>query len=222
MDMSRKLAAEFLGTFWLVFCGCGAAVLAAHGIGNLGIALAFGFALISAAYAFGPDAHFNPALTLAAFLADRTSARDLLPYWIAQFAGAIVAAAVLYTVARGLANFDVTANFAVNGYGEHSPQQYSMEAGLVAEAVLTFLFALIVLNAQRAHTEFAPLAMGLAFAAAYLVALPITGASLNPARSTAMAVMQNDWAVDQLWAFWVAPFFGAAMAGLIQRWLAPK
>jgi len=226
MDMSRKLAAEFIGTFWLVLGGCGSAVLAAGvanvGIGYAGVSLAFGLTVLTGAYAFGhvSGAHFNPAVTLGVFAAGRLPAKDIAPYWIAQVLGGIGAAAVLFIIAGGAASFDPSAGFASNGYGEHSPQGYSLQAGLVCEIVLTFMFLIVILGAtsERAPKGFAPLAIGLALTLIHLISIPVTNTSVNPARSTAVAIFQGSWALGQLWAFWVAPLIGATLAGLVQRW----
>jgi aquaporin Z len=228
MDIARKLIAEFIGTFWLVLGGCGAAVLAAGvpnvGIGYAGVALAFGLTVVTGAYAFGhiSGAHFNPAITLGLFTAGRFPAKDVIPYWIAQLAGSIVAATVLYAIAAGIATFDVTAGFASNGYGDHSPQGYSLEACLICEAVMTFMFVLVICGATsvRAPAGFAPLAIGLALTLIHLISIPVTNTSVNPARSTGVALYQGTWAIQQLWAFWVAPFAGAVLAGLVNRWLS--
>jgi aquaporin Z len=227
MDMSRKLAAEFIGTGWLVLGGCGSAVLAAGvptlGIGYAGVALAFGLTVVTGAYAFGhiSGAHFNPAVTLGLATAGRLPAKDIIPYWLAQVAGGIAAAAILYAIASGVPGFDASQGFASNGYGEHSPQGYSLQAGLVCEVVMTFMFLLLILGATsaRAPVGFAPLAIGLSLTLIHLISIPVTNTSVNPARSTAVALFQGSWAIGQLWAFWVAPLVGAALAGLVQRWL---
>jgi len=222
MSMSRRLAAEFIGTFWLVFGGCGTAVLAANS-GAIGIALAFGFALLTAAFALQhiSGAHFNPAVTLGLFAAKRFAGRDVIPYWIAQVAAAIAAAAMLYLIAHGLPNFDTANGFSLNGYGTHSPQHYPLAEVLVSELVLSFFFVTVAIGAAsaRAATGFAPIAMGLALAAIYLVSIPITNGSVNPARSTGVAVLAGGWAMDQLWVFWLTPLLGGGIAGLVQRWL---
>jgi aquaporin Z len=228
MDIARRLGAEFLGTFWLVLGGCGAAVLAAGvptvGIGYAGVALAFGLTVVTGAYAFGhiSGAHFNPAVTLGLYTAGRFPAKDVIPYWIVQVAGATVAGAVLYAIAGGVAGFDASAGFASNGYGDHSPQGYSLEAGLLCEAVLTFMFLMVILGATsvRAPAGFAPLAIGLALTLIHLISIPVTNTSVNPARSTGVALFQGTWALGQLWAFWLAPLVGAALAGLVNRWFA--
>jgi aquaporin Z len=229
MTMSRKLAAEFIGTFWLVLGGCGSAVLAAGvpevGIGYAGVALAFGLTVLTGAYAFGhiSGAHFNPAVTLGIFTAGRMPASDVIPYWVAQVAGGIVAGAVLYAIASGNADFNATAGgFASNGYAEHSPQGYSLEAALICEVVMTFMFLLVILGvtSPKAPTGFAPLAIGLALTLIHLISIPVTNTSVNPARSTGVALFQGGWAISQLWAFWVAPLIGGAVAGLANRWLS--
>ena len=229
MTMSRKLAAEFIGTFWLVLGGCGSAVLAAGvpelGIGYAGVALAFGLTVLTGAYAFGhiSGGHFNPAVTLGLFSAGRMPAGEVIPYWIAQVAGGIVAGAVLYSIASGHDGFDAAASgFASNGYADHSPQGYSLEAALICEVVMTFMFLLVILGATspKAPTGFAPLAIGLALTLIHLISIPVTNTSVNPARSTAVAIFQGGWAISQLWAFWVAPLVGGALAGLANRWLS--
>jgi aquaporin Z len=230
MNTSKKLAAEFIGTFWLVLGGCGSAVLAAGipdvGIGYAGVALAFGLTVLTGAYAFGhiSGAHFNPAVTVGVWAAGRFPGKDVIPYIILQVAGAIAAAAVLYVIASGANGFDAAAGFASNGYGEHSPHGYSMEAALVCEVVLTFMFLIVILGAtsEKAPPGFAPLAIGLALTLIHLISIPVTNTSVNPARSTGVALIQGTWAVQQLWAFWLAPIVGGALAGLTQRWLGPK
>ena len=230
MGMSRRLAAELIGTFWLVLGGCGSAVLAAGianvGIGYAGVALAFGLTVVTGAYAFGhiSGAHFNPAITLGLWAGGRFPLADIVPYWIAQVAGAIAAASVLYAIASGTANFDAGAGFASNGYGEHSPQGYSLLAALICETVMTFMFVLVILGvtSPRAPAGFAPLAIGLTLTLIYLISIPVTNTSVNPARSTGVALFQGSWAVGQLWAFWVAPFAGALLAGAANRWLAAE
>lgn len=228
MDMSRRLSAEFIGTFWLVLGGCGSAVLAAGianvGIGYAGVALAFGLTVVTGAYAFGhiSGAHFNPAITLGLWAGGRFPLGDVVPYWIAQVAGSIAAAAVLYVIASGVTGFDAGAGFASNGYGEHSPQGYSLIAALVCETVMTFMFVLVILGvtSPRAPAGFAPLAIGLTLTLIHLISIPVTNTSVNPARSTGVALFQGSWALGQLWAFWVAPFAGALLAGFANRWLA--
>jgi aquaporin Z len=230
MDSSRKIAAEMIGTFWLVLGGCGAAVLAAGvpevGIGYAGVALAFGLTVLTGAYAFGhiSGAHFNPAVTFGLYVAGRFPAKDVAVYWVAQLLGGIAAGAILYVIASGGAGFDVHAGFATNGYGDHSPQHYSLLAGLICEIVMTFMFLIVILNttSQGSAAGFAPLAIGLALTLIHLISIPVTNTSVNPARSTAVAIFQGGWAVEQLWLFWVAPLIGGGLAGLVQRWLAPK
>ncbi|HUJ03480.1 MAG TPA: aquaporin Z [Rhizomicrobium sp.] len=230
MDMSRRLAAEFIGTLWLVLGGCGAAVLAAGvphvGIGYAGVALAFGLTVLTGAYAFGhiSGAHFNPAVTFGLFTARRFAGRDVIPYWIAQVAGAIAAASILFLIARGLASFDIDNGFATNGYGEHSPQGYSLEAALLTETVMTFMFLIVILGAtsKKAPHGFAPIAIGLALTLIHLISIPVTNTSVNPARSAGVAILQGGWAMGQLWVFIVAPLLGGGLAGLVQRWLVPE
>jgi aquaporin Z len=227
MPSLQKLGAELLGTFWLVLGGCGSAVLAARipelGIGIAGVALAFGLTVVTMAYAVGhiSGAHFNPAVTLGLWAGGRFEAKNILPYWIAQVAGAIAAAAVLYVIASGKAGFDVSERFAANGYGAHSPDGYSLAAALVAEIVLTMFFLLVILGAtdKRAPAGFAPLAIGLALTLIHLISIPVTNTSVNPARSTGPALFAGGWALQQLWLFWVAPLVGAILAGGVWRWL---
>jgi len=226
--LGRKLGAEFLGTFWLVFGGCGSAVLAAAfpglGIGFVGVSLAFGLSVVTMAYAVGhiSGGHFNPAVTLGLWAGGRVETSEIGPYWAAQVAGAIVAAAVLYAVASGQAGFDLAGGFAANGYGEHSPGGYTLMAGLLVEVVLTFFFLLIILGVtdSRAPAGFAPLAIGLALTLIHLVSIPVTNTSVNPARSTGQAVFVGGWALAQLWLFWVAPLVGGVLGGFAHRWLA--
>jgi aquaporin Z len=224
--MVKKLAAEFLGTFWLVLGGCGSAVLAAAfpqvGIGLLGVALAFGLTVVTMAYAVGhiSGGHFNPAVTLGCVAAGRTPAGDAVGYVIAQVAGAIAAAAVLAAIATGKAGFDLVASgFAANGYAAHSPGGYSLGAALISEFVMTFFFLMVILGAtnRRAPAGFAPLAIGLALTLIHLVSIPVTNTSVNPARSTGPALLVGGWALAQLWLFWVAPIAGAVAAGLVHR-----
>jgi len=196
------------------------------GIGYAGVALAFGLTVVTGAYAFGhiSGAHFNPAVTFGLYAAGRLPAQDVAVYWIAQLLGGIAAGAVLYLIASGATGFDVHAGFATNGYGDHSPQHYSLLAGFLCEVVMTFMFLLVILNttSQGAAPGFAPLAIGLALTLIHLISIPVTNTSVNPARSTAVAIFQGGWAVEQLWLFWVAPLIGGGLAGLAQRWLAPK
>jgi aquaporin Z len=228
MPLSKKLTAEFIGTFWLVLGGCGSAVLAAKfpevGIGLVGVSLAFGLTVLSMAYALGhiSGGHFNPAVTVGLFAGGRTPAGELLPYILAQLAGAILAALVLYIIASGKAGFDVAAGFAANGYGEHSPGGYSLVAGLVIELVLTagFLFVIMGVTDSRAPSGFAPLAIGLTLTLIHLISIPVTNTSVNPARSTGPALLVGGWALAQLWLFWLAPILGGIIGGLAYRWMA--
>lgn len=224
-SLTRKLLAEFLGTFWLVFGGCGSAVISASfpqlGIGFLGVALAFGLTVLTGAYAFGPisGGHFNPAVTLGVATAGRFSWKEVGPFWVVQLLGATFAAFVLLKIAQGNIDFSVTSGFAANGYDEHSPNGYTWQSGLLAEIVLTAFFLLVILGTTegRAPVGFAPLAIGLALALIHLVDIPITNASVNPARSTSQALFVGGWALEQLWLFWVAPLAGAVIGGLIHR-----
>ena len=228
MSMQKRLGAEFLGTFWLVFGGCGSAVLAAGfpelGIGFVGVSLAFGLTVLTMAYAVGhiSGGHFNPAVTLGLWAGGRIPASDILPYWVVQVVGAIAAAAVLYLIASGKAGFDLSAGFAANGYGEHSPGGYSLFAALVAEIVLTFFFLIVILGAtdKLAPVGFAPIAIGLGLTLIHLISIPVTNTSVNPARSMGPALFVGGWALSQLWLFWVAPLIGAGFAGAVYRWFA--
>lgn len=230
IGLPKKLAAEFLGTFWLTFGGCGSAVLAAAfpqvGIGFLGVALAFGLTVVTGAYAFGPisGGHFNPAISAGMATAGRLSWGEFVPYAIAQTLGAIVAAAVLYVIATGKANADI-GNLASNGFGEASPGKYSMMAGLVTEVVLTAMFVLVILGAteKRAAGGFAGLAIGLCLTLILLIAIPVTNGSVNPARSTGPALFAGGVALQQLWFFWVAPIVGGVLGAIIHKaLLAPS
>ena len=222
MSLSKRASAEFVGTFWLVFGGCGAAVLDAAfpnlGIGFLGVALAFGLTVLTMAYAIGhvSGCHLNPAVSVGLVVGKRFPASDLLAYVIAQVAGAIAGAGVLYVIASGKAGFNL-GGFASNGYADHSPGGYSLAACLVAEIVLTFMFLMIILGATdlRAPQGFAPIAIGLGLTLIHLIGIPVTNLSVNPARSTGPAIWVGGWAVQQLWLFWVAPIVGAAIAGFI-------
>jgi len=226
--MIKKLAAEGLGTFWLVFGGCGSAILAAGvadvGIGWLGVSLAFGLTVMTMAYAVGPisGGHFNPAVTLGLVVAGRHKTTELVPYWAAQVAGAIVAAALLYLIASNAADFSGTGGFASNGFAELSPQGYGMVAALVIEVVLTAAFLLIILGATSSANPagFAPIAIGLGLTLIHLISIPVTNTSVNPARSTGVAFFAETGALGQLWLFWVAPLVGAAIGALI--WNALK
>jgi aquaporin Z len=227
-SLSQRLTAEFLGTLWLVLGGCGSAVLAAAfpqlGIGFLGVSFAFGLSVLTMAYAMGhvSGGHFNPAVTVGLCTARRFLARDVIPYIVAQVAGAIVAAGVLYVIASGKAGFDVSTGFAANGYAEHSPGGYSLVAGLIAEVVFTFFFLIVILGAtdKRAPQASAGVAIGLALTLIHLVVIPVTNTSVNPARSTGPAIFVGGWALRQLWLFWVAPIVGGALAGAAHRFLA--
>ena len=228
MPLYKKLGAEFLGTFWLVLGGCGSAVLAAKfpeiGIGLVGVALAFGLTVVTMAYAVGhiSGGHFNPAVTIGLFAGGRTPAGELLPYILAQLAGAIIAALVLYVIASGKAGFDLAGGFASNGYGEHSPGGYSLATGFVTELVLTagFLFVIMGVTDTRAPSGFAPLAIGLTLTLIHLISIPVTNTSVNPARSTGPALFVGGWALAQLWLFWLAPILGGIVGGVAYRWLA--
>ena len=224
--MSKRLFAEFFGTFWLVFGGCGSAVLAAAfpqlGIGFLGVALAFGLTVVTMAYAVGhiSGGHFNPAITVGLFAGGRFAAKDVIPYVIAQVIGGIAAAAVLYLIASGKAGFDATAGgFASNGYGEHSPGGYSLQSAIVIELVLTAFFLIVIhgVTDKRAPAGFAPLAIGLTLTLIHLISIPVTNTSVNPARSTGVAIFQGTWALQQLWVFWLVPLGGGIIGGLIYR-----
>ena len=223
MSLGKRAAAELIGTFWLVFGGCGSAVLAAAfpnlGIGFLGVAFAFGLTLLTMAFAIGhiSGCHINPAVSVGLVVGRRFPAKDLLAYVVAQVAGAIVAAGVLYVIASGKAGFDLSAGFASNGYGAHSPGGYSLVACLTAEVVLTFMFLMIILGAtdRRAPQGFAPIPIGLGLTLIHLIGIPVTNLSVNPARSTGPALFVGGWAVEQLWLFWLAPIIGAAIAGLL-------
>lgn len=225
--MGKRLAAEFFGTFWLVLGGCGSAVLAAAfpelGIGFAGVALAFGLTVLTMAYAVGhiSGGHFNPAVTIGLLAGGRISAKDVVPYVVTQVIGAIAAGAVLYLIASGKAGFDVTAGFATNGFGEHSPGGFSLASAVVTEFVLTAFFLLVILGVtdKRAPAGFAPLAIGLALTLIHLISIPVTNTSVNPARSTGVAIFQGGWALSQLWVFWVVPLLGGAAGGLIHRYL---
>jgi aquaporin Z len=222
VGIPNKAAAEFLGTFWLVFGGCGSAVLAAAfpqvGIGLHGVSLAFGLTVLTMAYAIGhvSGCHLNPAVTVGLCVGKRFPAAGVLPYVVAQVLGAAAGAGVLYIIASGQSGFSLTGGFASNGYGAHSPGGYSLMAGLVCEVVMTFFFLMIILGAtdKRAPAGFAPIAIGLGLTLIHLVSIPVTNTSVNPARSTGPALFVGGWALEQLWLFWVAPVLGACLAGL--------
>ena len=236
MPMGKKLVAEFIGTAWLVFGGCGSAVFAAAfitgppgnlhlGIGFTGVAFAFGLTLLTMVYTIGPisGCHINPAVSIGLWAGNRFPASQLLPYIIAQVLGGILGAFILYVIATGKPGFDVVASgFAANGYGDHSPGKYSFLAALVSEVVLTYMFLLVILGAtdRRAPAGFAGIAIGLALVLIHLISIPVTNTSVNPARSTGPALFVGGWALSQLWFFWVAPIAGALLAGFTYRWLA--
>jgi len=227
MGMSKKLGAEFIGTFWLVLGGCGSAVLAAAfpdvGIGLLGVSLAFGLTVLTMAFAIGhiSGCHLNPAVSVGLMVGGRFPASELVPYVVAQVLGGLAGGAVLYLIATGKVGFDVTAGFASNGYGEHSPGGYSLQSALITEVVMTFMFLIIILGAtdKRAPAGLAPIAIGLALTLIHLISIPVTNTSVNPARSTGVALFQGSWAISQLWLFWAAPIVGAALAGVVYNWL---
>ncbi len=222
----NKYFAESFGTFWLVLGGCGSAVLAAGfpdvGIGLLGVSLAFGLTVLTMAFAIGhiSDCHLNPAVTIGLWAGGRFEGRHVLPYIVAQVIGGLIAATVLYFIATGQSGFDVAASgFAANGYGEHSPGQYSLTAALLTEVVMTMMFLIIIMGAtdKRAPQGFAPIAIGLGLTLIHLISIPVTNTSVNPARSTAVAVFVGDWATSQLWLFWLAPIVGAALGAFAYR-----
>lgn len=223
--MLQKLSAEFIGTFWLVLGGCGSVVLAASfpelDSGVLGVSLAFGLTVLTAVYALGPvsGGHFNPAVSVGLWAGGRFSADLLLPYILAQLAGAIVGAGVLCLIASGQADFSLSGGSAPNGYGEHSPGGYSLSAALICELVMTFMFLIVILGAthRRASAGFAGIAIGLALTLIHLISIPVTNTSVNPARSTGPALFAGAWAIEQLWLFWLAPLVGAALAGLFYK-----
>src|ERR1700683_2791436 len=230
MSMSRRFAAELIGTFWLVFGGCGSAVLAAGfpktGIGFLGVAFAFGLTLLTMAFTIGSisGCHINPAVTIGLWAGKRFQGRDVLPYIIAQVIGGILASTVLYIIASGAAGFDLSNGFAANGYGAHSPGGYSMGAAFVAEVVLTFMFLIVILGStdKRVPAGFAPIPIGLVLTLIHLISIPVDNTSVNPARSTGPALFVGGWALSQLWLFWVAPIAGAAIAGAVYQVFATE
>ncbi len=227
MPLSKKLAAEFIGTFWLVLGGCGSAVLAAKfpetGIGFVGVAFAFGLTVLTMVYAVGhiSGGHFNPAVSFGLVAGGRTPAADLIPYVIVQTVGAIAAAGVLYLIASGKAGFGVAGGFAANGYAEHSPGGYSLPACFIDEVVLSAGFIFVIMGAtdRRAPAGFAGIAIGLCLTLIHLISIPVTNTSVNPARSTGPALFVGGWAVQQLWLFWVAPILGGIIGGVAYRWL---
>ncbi|NYT86469.1 aquaporin Z [Pollutimonas harenae] len=225
MSLTKRCSAEFFGTFWLVFGGCGSAIFAAAfpelGIGFMGVALAFGLTLLTMCYAIGhiSGCHINPAVTFGLVAGGRFPGRELVPYVIAQVLGGIAAGAVLYLIASGKMGFDASSGFASNGYGEHSPDHYSLMAALIAEVVLTAFFLLIIMGAthKRGHAGLAGVAIGLSLTLIHLISIPITNTSVNPARSTAVALFQGSWAVEQLWLFWLAPIVGGIIGAVTYR-----
>jgi aquaporin Z len=226
----KKYGAEFIGTFWLVLGGCGSAVIAAAfpdvGIGLLGVALAFGLTVLTMAFAIGhiSGCHLNPAVSLGLWAGGRFPAKELLPYMVAQVLGGIAAGGVLYLIASGKAGFDVSAGFASNGYGAHSPGGYSLLAALITEVVMTMMFLLVILGAtdKRAPQGFAPIAIGLCLTLIHLISIPVTNTSVNPARSTGVAIFAGDWAMSQLWLFWVAPIVGGMLGAAIYRFIGSE
>ncbi|WP_225318621.1 aquaporin Z [Cellvibrio sp. KY-YJ-3] len=228
--MMKQYGAEFFGTFWLIFGGCGSAVIAAAfpevGIGLLGVSLAFGLTVLTMAFAIGhiSGCHLNPAVSIGLWAGGRFPATQLLPYIIAQVLGGIAAGGVLYLIASGAPGFDVAGGFASNGYGDHSPGGYSLQSALIAEVVLTAFFLIIILGAtdKRAPTGFAPIAIGLALTLIHLISIPVTNTSVNPARSTGVAIYVGDWATAQLWVFWVAPIVGAILGAVIYRFIGSE
>ncbi len=231
MGIGKRVGAEFVGTFWLVFGGCGSAVFAAAfpnvGIGLLGVSLAFGLTVLTMAYAIGhvSGCHLNPAVSLGLWAGGRFPAKDLVPYIVAQVLGAILGAAAIYVIASGQPGWDIATNgLAANGYGAHSPGQYALAAGFIAEVVLTFIFLMVILGAtdKRAPAGFAPIAIGHCLTLIHLVSIPITNTSVNPARSTGPALFVGGWAIQQLWLFWLAPILGAIVAGFVYPLIAGR
>ena len=226
MTLTKKLGVEFIGTFWLVLGGCGSAVIAAGfpelGIGFVGVAFAFGLTVLTMVYAIGhiSGCHLNPAVSVGLWIGGRFSAKELLPYIIVQVVGAIAAAGVLYLIASGKAGFEL-GGFAANGYGEHSPGGYSLISALTTEIIMTFMFLIIILGATSKHAPsgFAGISIGLGLTLIHLISIPVTNTSVNPARSTGQALFVGDWALSQLWLFWVAPIIGAIIAGVVYRWI---
>jgi len=227
--MSKRFAAEFIGTLWLVLGGCGSAVLAAAfpslGIGFVGVAFAFGLTVLTMAYAIGhvSGAHLNPAVSVGLWAGGRFPTAYLLPYIIAQVLGGIAGAGILYVIASGHSGFDLSAGFASNGYGAHSPGGYSLGAALVCEIVMTFGFLFVIMGSTHGNAPkgFAPLAIGLCLTLIHLISIPVTNTSVNPARSTGPAIFVGGWALSQLWLFWIAPLAGAVLAGWVYRWVSP-
>ena len=225
----KKLIAEFIGTFWLVLGGCGSAVLAAAypqlGIGFVGVSIAFGLTVVTMAYAIGhiSGCHLNPAVSIGLWVGGRFDKKDLLPYIASQVLGGIAGAGILYLIASGKSGFEI-GGFAANGYGEHSPGGYSMLSALITEVVMTFLFLVIILGSthSKAPKGFAGLAIGLGLTLIHLISIPVTNTSVNPARSTSQALFAGDWALGQLWLFWVAPIVGAILAGIVYKYISPE
>lgn len=223
----KKYGAEFIGTFWLVLGGCGSAVLAAGfpelGIGFVGVALAFGLTVLTMAFAIGhiSGCHLNPAISIGLWAGGRFPAKDVFPYIVAQVLGGIVAGGILFFIASGQAGFEASAGFASNGYGEHSPGQYSMFAAFLTEIVMTMMFLFVIMGATdaKAPQGFAPLAIGLCLTLIHLISIPVTNTSVNPARSTAVAIFQGGWAIQQLWLFWIAPIIGGVLGALTYRFI---
>jgi len=230
MPIAKRTVAELLGTFWLVFGGCGSAVLAAKfpevGIGLVGVSLAFGLTVVTMAYAVGyiTGGHFNPAITIGALVAGRIKGADVVPYIVAQLIGAVLAAWALATIASGNGTDAIAGGLAANGFGEHSPGHYDLASAFAIEVLLTFFFLLVILGttSEGAPVGFAPLAIGLTLTLIHLVSIPITNTSVNPARSTGPALLVGGWAIQQLWLFWVAPILGAVLAGGLWKWLGKK
>jgi len=228
--MTKKLTAEFIGTFWLVLGGCGSAVFAAAfpdlGIGFVGVSLAFGLTVLTMAFAIGhiSGCHLNPAVTFGLWAGGRFSGKEITPYIIAQLLGAIVAAALLFLIVSGKSDFNGIGGFAANGYGEHSPGGYSMFSGFITEVAMTFMFLIVILGAtdERVPKGFAPIAIGLCLVLIHLISIPITNTSVNPARSTSQALFVGGWAIKQLWMFWVAPILGALLAGVVYNYMRPR
>lgn len=224
---AKQLGAEFFGTFWLVLGGCGSVVLASAfpkvGIGLLGVALAFGLTVLTMAFAVGhiSGCHLNPAVSIGLWAGGRFAAKDLVPYIVAQLLGSVAGAAVLFLIAGGKAGFDISAGFASNGYGAHSPGEYSLAAAFLCEVVMTFMFLVVIHGAtdKRAPQGLAPIAIGLCLTLIHLISLPVTNTSVNPARSTGVALFVGGWAIQQLWLFWVAPIIGGLLGGSVYRWL---
>ncbi len=235
MPLANRLAAEFIGTLWLVLGGCGSAVLAAVfygpdkyplGIALVGVALAFGLTVLTMAYAIGhiSGCHLNPAVSVGLWAGGRFPIADLIPYIIAQVLGGIAGAGIIYLIFTGKSDFSTLGGFAANGFGEHSPGGYGMNAALICEVVMTFFFLIVILGSTHKNTPtgFAPIAIGLCLTLIHLISIPVTNTSVNPARSTSQSIFVGGWALQQLWLFWVAPIVGAALAGFFYRWLAPN